>query len=172
MRDSLASGIDNGADKIMKARNDADSGWEGTASENFREQMTSGGGKADDFADAVREMAQKFEDIGGALKHAHREMDSVRGDAAAAGLQVDGAVIAHPGEAPPDPGSAPTGRDATAEAHQAHNDAVAAVKAHQAKVEAYNKASDDAEACAEPGYKPSTDSTTRRTRWARKDGSR
>ncbi|MBA0128056.1 hypothetical protein H0B56_21130 [Haloechinothrix sp. YIM 98757] len=145
VRDSLADGIEGSADKILSARNDADSGWEGPASENFRDQMTDGGRKADDFAEAAREMARKFEDIGGALKRAQDDMADIRTRAASAGLTVDGQTIQPPGSAPPDPGPAPSGNGVTQQQRRDHQDAVAAHEAHAARVEAYEKAERDAE---------------------------
>ncbi|SNR38439.1 hypothetical protein SAMN06265360_104134 [Haloechinothrix alba] len=145
VRDSLADGIEDGASKILSARNDADSGWEGPASENFRGQMTDGGRKADDFAEAARQMARKFEDIGGALKRAQDDMADICNRAASAGLVVDGQTIQPPGSAPPDPGPAPSGNGVTQQERRDHQDAVAAQEVHAAKVEAYEKAERDAE---------------------------
>ncbi|MDV6012953.1 hypothetical protein [Haloechinothrix sp. LS1_15] len=145
VRDRLAVGIEDSASGALRARNHADSGWDGPASDNFRDQMTTGANKADDFADAARTMARAFDDTAEALKRAQDDMAAIREQAAAAGLSVDGYTIHPPGPAPPDPGSPPQGREATAEAHQAHQRAVAARGDHAAQVEAYEKAQADAE---------------------------
>ncbi len=146
VRDSLASGVSEAGTQIYNARNSADAGWRGEASEAFRNKMTAGARKGDDFADAAKTMAQKFDDIAADLQRAQQEMERIRGEAAAARLRVDGETIHTPGPAPAAPGPAPTGETATPEAVRAHVDAVTAQDAHADKVTAYQKAEREAEA--------------------------
>ncbi|MQA61723.1 MAG: hypothetical protein GEU86_09555 [Actinophytocola sp.] len=90
-------------------------------------------------------MAQSFDDVAADLQGAQREMERIRGDAASAGLRVDGHAIQDPGPAPPDAGEAPTGEAATPAVTAAHGEAVQVQNAHAEKVKAYKKAKADAE---------------------------
>lgn len=143
--DSLASGITDAVSQIYAARNSADAGWRGEAAEAFRAKVTAGARKGDTFAKDAKSMAQSFDDVAADLQGAQRELERIRGDAASAGLRVDGHAIQDPGPAPPDAGAAPTGEAATPAAMAAHGEAVQAQNAHAEKVKAYKKAQADAE---------------------------
>ncbi|WP_116044405.1 WXG100 family type VII secretion target [Amycolatopsis palatopharyngis] len=145
VRDSLAARITETATRIYSARNSADAGWTGNASEAFRTRMTQGAGEADDFAKIAKTMAQNLDDLAADLTRAQADMTRIRGEAATAGLAVNGNVIADPGPGPAAPGAAPTGEAATPEAVQAHGEAVAAQQTHAAKVKAFEKATADAD---------------------------
>lgn len=145
VRDSLASRVTDTASAIYRARNAADGGWRGDAFQGFRTDMTHGAGKADDFGPRGKTEAQEFESIAAALQRAQSEMDRIRGEASAAGLAVNGDVIADPGPAPAAPGPAPTGNAATPQAANAHGDAVAAAQAHDRQVEAYERLNGEAD---------------------------
>ncbi|MGA6165683.1 hypothetical protein [Amycolatopsis magusensis] len=145
LRDSLAKGVSDAATRIYNARNSADAGWRGPAADSFRTKMTDGGQKTDQLATAASDSAQKIDDYAAELQRAQEAMRTVRSNAAAAGLTVNGDVIEDPGPAPAAPGAAPTGEAATPEAVAAHNDATAAADAHATKVNAYNAAQKDAD---------------------------
>lgn len=145
IRDSLANAITEAVNQIYSARNDADSGWRGEASEEFRGKMTSAARKGDEFAESAGKMGQTFDDVAADLRTAQREMERIRTDASSAGLQVDGHTIQDPGPAPPPAGPAPTGEAATPDAVAAHDQAGQAQDAHAKKVAAYKQAETDAE---------------------------
>ncbi|MGH3620780.1 MAG: hypothetical protein ACRDQ5_03195, partial [Sciscionella sp.] len=145
VRDSLASRVTHTASQIYTARNRADAGWRGEAAEGFRDTMTRGADRADEFGSQATTMAQKFDDVAASLHRAQTEMERIRDDASSADLTVDADVIADPPAAPTAPGPAPTGNAATPEALEAHNEAVAAQNTHHAKVQAYDRAEREAE---------------------------
>lgn len=146
IRDSLASSISDAVSQIYGARNDADSGWQGEASGAFQTKMTMGGRRGEEFASAAETMAEKINNVGDALRRAHRDMEGIRSEADSAGLTVSGETIEDPGAAPPAAGPAPTaGESATPEAMRLHADAVDAERAHAKMVAAYRKAEQDAE---------------------------
>jgi hypothetical protein len=140
MRGSLGEGIFEAASQIYNARNRADAGWHGAASDEFRGKMTGGAQKSDQLAAAAIDSAQKFDDYAAALHRAQEDMHRVRKEAAAAGLMVNGDIIGDPGPAPAAPGPAPTGVAATPDALAAHGKAMAAAQAHVNLVQAYNAA--------------------------------
>lgn len=145
IHDSLASSISDAVSQIYEARNNADSEWQGEASEAFQTKMTTGGRRGEEFASAAETMAEKINNVGDALRRAHRDMAGIRSEAGSAGLTVTGETIEDPGAAPPAAGPAPTGESATPEAMRLHADAVDAERAHAKKVAAYRIAEQDAE---------------------------
>jgi len=148
LRDSLAKGVSGAATQIYQARNSADAGWQGPAGEAFRTKMTTGAEKSDQLSTAATTAAQDFDTYATELQRAQDDMRTVRTNAAAAGLTVNGDVIEDPGPGPAAPGAAPTGDAATTQATTAHDDAVAASNAHADKVAAYKKAKTDADAAS------------------------
>lgn len=146
LRDSLATGVSDAATQIYNARNSADAGWKGPAGDAFSSRMTTGAEKTDELANAATGVAEDIDTFAADLQRAQDDMRTVRQNAAAAGLTVNGEVIEDPGPGPADPGAAPSGEAATPEAVAAHDDAVAASRAHAAKVRAYNKAETGADA--------------------------
>jgi len=145
VRDSLVTAITDSVSAIHDARNSADAGWRGGASEAFRDKLTGAGDKGDEFADTATTIAEKFDDVAADLRRAQQEMERIRGEAASAGLEVDGHTITDPGPAPPPAGPEPSGDAATPSAMDAHTSAVEAQEAHASKVEAYNQAKADAD---------------------------
>ncbi|MBA0127792.1 hypothetical protein H0B56_19780 [Haloechinothrix sp. YIM 98757] len=145
VRRSFGAGVTETAGQIYAARNDAESAWDGSAADGFRELMTQGARAADGLADEAVELSRKFDEVAGVLRRTQREMDYIRSAAARAGLEVVNGSIMEPGHAPPGPGPAPIGSAATPEALQEHHDAVAAQQTHAARVRAYNTARVDAE---------------------------
>ncbi|SMD23591.1 WXG100 family type VII secretion target [Kibdelosporangium aridum] len=143
LRGSLAKELSEAASQIYAARNQADSGWRGAASAAFRAKMTDGAQKTDGLATAASDVAQKFDDFAAQLHRAQEDMRTVRANAAAAGLKVDGDTILEPGPPPPTP---PAADAATPEAVKTHDDAVSAQRIHAAQVDAYKAAEKGAEA--------------------------
>lgn len=140
LRDSLGSAVSNAASQIYNARNSADAGWVGPASEAFRTRMTTGAERADGLSVATRDIAQDFDTFAAELQRVQDGMRTARENAAAAGLMVEGDLIHEPRSPPPAPGPEPTGAAATPEAVAAHNDAVTAQSSHTALMHAYNSA--------------------------------
>ncbi|TKG64252.1 WXG100 family type VII secretion target [Prauserella endophytica] len=140
LRNSLQNRVREAASQIYNARNAADSGWTGDASQAFRDKMTQGAGKADELATAAGDMAQKFDDHAAELQRALDTMERARQIAREGGLAVDGDMIADPGPAPAAPAALPTDGSATPAMAQAHADGVAAREAHERKVAAFNQA--------------------------------
>lgn len=145
IRDSLANAIETAVDRIYSARNSADSGWRGEASEAFRDKLTAAGRKGDEFTEAAGKMAQKFDDVAADLRAAQHEMERIRTEASAAGLRVDDHIIEDPGPAPPQSGAAPAGNAAAPGAVAAHDQAAQAEQNHAKKVAAYERAEREAE---------------------------
>lgn len=143
IRDSLVPSVTEAVSAIYTARNTADAGWHGQASEAFRQKLTGAGHRGDEFTNAATAMAQKFDDVAADLGRAQREMGRIRSQAATAGLEVAGYTITDPGPAPSAAGPEPTGEAATPAALDAYASAVDAQEAHARKVEAYDKARTD-----------------------------
>ncbi len=146
LRGSLAKEVSEAATQIYAARNSADSGWRGAASEAFRAKMTDGAQKTDGLATAASDVAQKFDDFAAHLHRAQEDMRTVRANAASAGLKVDGDTIQEPGPPPPAAGPPPVGDAATPDAVKAHGQALSAQQTHAAQVDAYNAAKSGADA--------------------------
>lgn len=151
MRDSLGKGISEATSQIYNARNRADAGWRGPASEGFRNKITGGARKCDQLAAAATDSAQKFDDYAAELQRAQDDMRRVKDEAVGAGLVVKGDVVQDPPPAPPAPGPAPTGSAATPEAVTVHNNATSAANAHASLVDAYNAAEHAAAAARQIG---------------------
>ncbi|MGJ7906764.1 hypothetical protein ACOQFL_09810 [Actinopolyspora sp. H202] len=126
IRGGLARAVTDTADRVFTARNRADSGWQGTAGEAFRDTLTRGGRLADELAGDAEAIAARFEEVAVSLRWTQREMRRIRSEAVAAGLPVTEHTVEEPGPVPLDPGPAPTGSAATPDALRAHADAVTA----------------------------------------------
>lgn len=140
LRDSLGGKVSDAIDSVYAARSTAESGWDGGAGEHFRARMTRGAVKADDLNKAVTDNAQNFDTFAADLQRFQADMQSVRTNAASAGLTVVGDVIEEPGPAPPSPGAPPVGEAATASAVASYNEVVLASNRHADLVEAYGEA--------------------------------
>lgn len=140
LRNSFAKTVSDASTQVYDARNSADAGWDGPASEAFRERITCGAQKTDDLASAADTSAQHLDDYAVGLQRVQEDMARVRSAASGAGLTVDGDLIHEPGPAPPTPGPAPAGASATPDAVSAHNQAVTAQNAHVGLVSAFNSA--------------------------------
>ncbi|MFE3176029.1 hypothetical protein ACFXPA_10640 [Amycolatopsis sp. NPDC059090] len=120
LRQDLSQAIHRANDKVYGARNSAASGLRGEAADQLRQKLTTGGRQADDFAESVSSVAQKVDAAADVLQQVQTDLGRIRSDAASAGLSVTGTVIQDPGQS----GSAGD---------------------HQAKADAYQKASAEAE---------------------------
>ncbi|RVW05984.1 WXG100 family type VII secretion target [Rhodococcus spongiicola] len=146
LRDTLAPALSEGVDELYRARNTAQSGWEGAAGDGFASRAGSSAAKAEDLVDAVTSYAQEFEDTAAELQQTHDRMREIRETASEAGLRISGDVIEEPGPAPADPGAPPAGTAATAVAIESYNLAVIAFDRYAELVRAYEAAQRDAEA--------------------------
>ncbi|MGV0808029.1 WXG100 family type VII secretion target [Mycolicibacterium setense] len=96
MRSTLASKISHTVDEIHGARTTAGGDWHGDAGNAFVARMTSGATKAEGLEAAVTSSAQAIDNFATELQRAQTDMQSVRDNAAAAGLAVDGFTIQDP----------------------------------------------------------------------------
>ncbi|WKG05093.1 WXG100 family type VII secretion target [Mycolicibacterium sp. HK-90] len=102
MRSTLATKISNTVDQIHSARTTASGDWQGDAGGAFVARMTSGATKAEALEASVISSAQTIDNFATELQRAQTDMQSVRDNAAAAGLTVDGFTIHSPRPATPE----------------------------------------------------------------------
>lgn len=140
LRDTLNGKVSAAVDDVYRARSTADSGWDGGAGDAFSSRMTKGAEKADHLCAAVTDCAQSFDTFAAELQRAQADMQTVRSNAATAGLTVVGDIIEEPGPAPPSPGTPPSGDAATPAAMESYNNAVLASNRHADLVRAFDDA--------------------------------
>ncbi|SFE33792.1 hypothetical protein SAMN04487819_11188 [Actinopolyspora alba] len=145
IRGTLARAVTDTADRVFTARNRADSGWQGTAGEAFRDTLTRGGQLADELVGDADGIAARFDEVAASLRWTQREMRRIRTEAVAAGLPVTERTVEEPGPLPPDPGPAPMGSAATPDALRAHAEAVTARQNFAARQRVYEKLRVEAE---------------------------
>jgi uncharacterized protein YukE len=136
LRNSLAAEVDRTVSELQKARDDARTGWQGDAGPAFRDRMDNGSRKADALRADVETAANSLAVYADELETAQEGMARARRIAEDAGLAVADGQIQPPGVAPVLQAIATDGT-ATPAQLQAHEDGLAASRAHQAKVEAY-----------------------------------
>lgn len=96
LRSTLAGKVSQTVDQIHNARITASSEWNGDAGSAFVSRMATGASKAEGLETVIRDSAQAIDHFAGELQHAQSEMQSVRDNAAGAGLTVSGFVIQDP----------------------------------------------------------------------------
>ncbi|MGV0684268.1 WXG100 family type VII secretion target [Mycolicibacterium thermoresistibile] len=99
LRSTLGEKISQTADELHDARNLASADWQGDAGNAFVARMTSGAAKAEGLGVAVTSNAQVIDDFAAELQRAQSAMQSVRDNAAASGLTVNGFIIQDPSPA-------------------------------------------------------------------------
>ncbi|WP_034270355.1 hypothetical protein [Haloechinothrix halophila] len=126
---------------MINVRGESETAWDGNSGVAFREAMSTTGTGIDDFASQLGDAKTVVSVFADDMATVKSRMEQARQVAVAGGLDVTDTEIAEPGEAPPSPQPLPTDGSATAEQRAAHTSAQAAVDAHNAKVKAYNEAS-------------------------------
>lgn len=96
LRSTLAGKVSQTVDQIHNARITASSEWNGDAGSAFVSRMATGASKAEGLETVIRDSAQAIDHFAGELQHAQSQMQSVRDNAAGAGLTVSGFVIQDP----------------------------------------------------------------------------
>ncbi|MCV7431995.1 WXG100 family type VII secretion target [Mycolicibacterium bacteremicum] len=96
LRSTLAGKVSQTVDQIHSARTAASGDWKGDAGSAFVARMTTGASKAEGLETAIRDSAQAIDNFAGELQRAQSQMQSVRDNAAGAGLTVSGFVIQDP----------------------------------------------------------------------------
>lgn len=141
VRTSLAPKIADAADCMNDARKSANDSWQGPAGDQFSSCMSGARDKTDSLESAAKNMAEDLDDFAEKLRVCRNDMATIRTDAVAADLTVDGFIIQDPGPGPERPPDGFTGTDAEV---AVHNKKVVAYDAHQDKIRAYNHASSEA----------------------------
>ncbi|MFD1811796.1 WXG100 family type VII secretion target [Rhodococcus gannanensis] len=93
---ALATEVGAAADGLYRARNLAEAGWDGDASDGFCSRVSSTASKADELVSAIGAQAQAFDDVAAGIERAQEDMRATREAASAAGLAVADYVIAEP----------------------------------------------------------------------------
>lgn len=131
----LATGLDDAADEAARARS-VGSSWGGDAGSAFDTRTRTASERIEELAADAKAAGRQIGDFADELKICQDDMRDLRERARGADLSVSGFVVADPGPGPDRPPSAPMlFSDAQATAHES---AVRAYDAHQAKIEAYN----------------------------------
>ena len=133
----LAPTVDRGADALAGSARDADGEWRGRTGDAFVSAMRRGATSVDDGQAATRRVGAALADYSGSLSSLQARMSSIRQEARAAGLAVNGFVVEEPGSGPAHPGAPP--EVASQDAVDAYDAGVAAYDRHQALVRAFNE---------------------------------
>src|SRR5262245_43198652 len=140
---TAAVGVEDGAQALRRARQEADADWAGDAGPAFGAKMTGAHDKVSGLHRRVTALADSLESFAGSMRACQNRMADIRGSAAGAGLGVRGHVIEHPGPGaarPPDLSGVPM----TAEQVQAYEADVLAYNRHQQLLTAFYDAAGQA----------------------------
>lgn len=143
LRGSYSRGTEDLASTAYRQRSRSGSAWEGAAGEAFRSRATTLAESADTAASEASAVAGELDALASAMARAQDGMARVRSNARSQGLTVRGNVIEPPGPPPPDVPALPA--DATPAEVAAYDRGVAAIEAHEALVQAWNQACQDAQ---------------------------
>jgi hypothetical protein len=145
---SLAAAVGEGGERVVAARRAASAGWQGASATGFVSRMGVAVAKIDLVHDGASSAARELASYAATLRRLQARMAEIRAGARAAGLGVSGYVVEPPGPAPSHPGPSPVGQ-VSPTLVDAHADALDAFAAHQARVEAYQRAAAAAAAVRE-----------------------
>ena len=134
----LQPGLTSLGDVVATQRTAASSDWEGDAGAAFSQRAHTLATSADEGAAISGRVATTVDTLATALDNAQSEMSEVRTTAAGGGLTVDGFWVRNPGAGPPSAGPAPAANASQAD-KDAWDRADAAVVAHNAKVEVWDR---------------------------------
>lgn len=143
LRDSLARELREASEAFNGARRTAESEWQSEAGDAFTDCMRTATNTTDDLAGAAARMAADLDEFAHSLRTCQNQMADVRSNARAAGLAVSGFLVQYPGDGPDFP--PPVSYSALPEEVGAHDRALAAWHAHQAKLTAFANARTEAE---------------------------
>lgn len=141
----VAPGVEAGAEALRVARRDGELGWEGAAGAAFNQRMRTACPKAEELHRGIVELARDIETYGHELRIAQERMATVRAEAIAAGLRVEGDLVHPPGTALVAPGPPPYGPFVTRAQELAHQAAKDAYLAQHGALTAWAKLTADAE---------------------------
>lgn len=126
------------ADGVYDARSRTGSAWESDAATSFRAELRTLGTASEGVREAATAMSVVVGQLAATLRRTQEDMATARQVAREGGLSVTGSVIHPPGPPPAAPAAVPA--DPTPAEIAAHDQAAAAVAAHNARVEAWNRA--------------------------------
>jgi len=143
LRGSLAAGVDRCLTAMHSALGQASSGWQGPAGQSFQDRIGMAASKVDGLRAGIEATANAIDSYAQDLATAKAGMRRARQIATQADLEVNGTTIMDPG---PSPALIPLPFNdlANQSAVNAHHSSLAAISAHQRKVEAYQKAEEEA----------------------------
>lgn len=136
-----AEAVHNAGSATISAKGDAEHDWKGASGQSFHAVMAKASTGIDGVSGdmtASRTAVSAFADDIATVKS---RLGQARDVATAAGLEVTDTEIKDPGPAPASPAPLPADGSATPERRQAFTSAQSAVSDHQAKVAAFNQAS-------------------------------
>ncbi len=136
---SLAAAVGDGGARVLAARRAASADWHGATGTGFVSRMGVAVEKIDLVHDGASSAARELAAYAATLRRLQARMAGIRASARAAGLSVSGYVVEAPGAAPSHPGPSPAGQ-VSPTLVDAHAEALDALAAHQARVEAYQRA--------------------------------
>lgn len=145
---SLAAAVGEGGERVVAARRAASADWRGASATGFVSRMGVAVAKIDLVHDGASSAARELAAYAATLRRLQARMAEIRAGARAAGLGVSGYVVEPPGAAPSHPGPSPVGQ-VSPTLVDAHAMALDAFAAHQARVEAYQRAAAAAAAVRE-----------------------
>lgn len=106
--------------------------WEGDGADGMRGRLSTLAGGGSTVSSAASATGRELESLASALELSQADMASVREQASAGGLRVEGTVVHGPGDPPPSVAALPA--DATPAQAQAYQQGVAAIEAYDALV--------------------------------------
>lgn len=142
LRNSTTPAIEAVGDTLVDARRESGDTWNSPAGEAFHSHTSSLIDPVDGLESYLRDAANGLELLAGELENSQSLMESIRTDAANAGLSVNGLVIENPGAPLPSPGPLPVDADTTAVA--LHRDQVSAHNVQNARISAFTSAAAEA----------------------------
>lgn len=138
LRGSLSTAVDQSVTDLFTVRDEAEAGWTGDAGPAFRDNMDSGGRRANELRADTERVARSLNAYADDLTTAQMGMERARDIAREGGLALAGDTILDPGTSPPLPAMLPAA--ATADQVQLYDTQVTAYNAHLAKVNTYAQA--------------------------------
>lgn len=142
LRTAVTPALQTVGESLVSARKGAEDSWRSPAGESFT-STTSGMIRPIDALELfARASADGLDTLAAEIDSCQRLMDAIRGDAAGAGLSVNGFVIEDPGPALTAPASLPADADAAPVA--GHSRQTAEYEAQNAKIDAFTRAASEA----------------------------
>lgn len=140
LRDKREDELTDAGDEFNDARKDGAATWNCGAGDSFVAKMKTARDKTDDAAKAAKKMGDDIDTFAGSMRTCQSDMATIRKDAKADGLTVDGFIIQNPAQGPAEP-TLPR----TPEESGGYNDKVKAYNAHQELIRSFIAARSEAE---------------------------